>query len=60
MSEVKLSTLYKVTMTEYDHGVQRPMGTKFFTNEREAKSFCEEYADGDSGCYFRASYKRVA
>ena len=39
MSEVKLSSLYKVTMTEYERGWgQRPMGEKFFTTEEEAKS----------------------
>jgi hypothetical protein len=36
------------------------MGTKFFDNEAEAKRFCAEYACGDSGCYFRARYERVA
>jgi hypothetical protein len=60
MAEVKLSGLYKVTMTEYDDGAQRDMGTKFFDNEREAIQFCREYADGTSNCYYRARYERVA
>ena len=60
MAEVRISGLYKVTMTEYDDGAQRPMGTKFFDNEREAQRFCEEYASGTSDCYFRARYERVA
>jgi len=61
MSEVRVSHLYKVTMTEYESGWgQRPMGTKFFDNEAEAKRFCEEYASGTYDCYFRATYQRVA
>jgi len=53
--------LYKVTMTEYERGYgQRPMGEAFFTTEEEAKQFCREYASGDSECYFRAEYRRVA
>jgi hypothetical protein len=61
MAEVKIGTLYKVTMTEYERGYgQRPMGVKFFTTEAEAKKFCEEYAAGDSECFFRADYRKVA
>ena len=60
MAEVKLSVLYKVMMTEYEHGVQRDQGTKFFDNEREAREFCEEYACGDADYYWRASYEKVA
>jgi hypothetical protein len=60
MAEVRLSVLYKVTMTEYDNGAQHDMGTKFFDNEREAQQFCKEYASGTSDCYFRARYERVA
>jgi hypothetical protein len=58
--EVRLNGLYKVTMTEYDNGAQHHMGTKFFDNETEAKRFCEEYAEGSYGCYYRARYERVA
>ena len=60
MAEVRLSRLYKVTMTEYDNGAQHEMGTKFFDNEREARQFCEEYAGGTGDCYFRARYEQVA
>jgi hypothetical protein len=63
MSEVKLNSLWKVQMTEYERGWgQRDMGTKFFDNEAEAKAFCEEYNKdpGDPDCYFRASYSKVA
>ena len=61
MSEVKSpGPLYKVTMTEYERGYgQRPMGECFFDNEEEAKKFCEEYASGDSECYYRADYRKV-
>ena len=61
MAEVKLGTLYKVTMTEYEQGWgQRPMGEKFFDNEAEAKKFCEEYAGGSYECYYRAEYRRIS
>ena len=62
MSEVKLNgSLFKVTMTEYERGYgQRPMGVKFFDNETEAKKFCEEYFSGDSECFYRADYRKVA
>jgi hypothetical protein len=53
--------LYKVTMTEYERGWgQRDMGVTYFTTEEEAQKFCEEYASGDSECYYRASYQKVA
>jgi hypothetical protein len=53
--------LYKVTMTEYERGYgQRPMGETFFTTEEEARKFCQEYASGDSECYYRADYRKVA
>jgi hypothetical protein len=60
MSQVHVSSLYKVTMTEYDNGAQHDMGTKFFDNEAEARAFCQEYASGSPDCYFRAQYQRVA
>ena len=61
MAEIRPLGIYKVTMTEYESGWgQRPMGTKFFDNEAEAKRFCEEYASGTYDCYFRATYERVA
>lgn len=53
--------LYKVTCTEYERGYgQRDMGTYYFTTKEEAEQFCREYAGGDSECYFRASYEKVA
>ena len=59
MPEIKFDTCWKVEMTEYDEGVQRPMGTKYFDNEEEAKRFCQDYACGNSSCFYRASYQRV-
>ena len=60
MSEVKMNTLQKVTMTENERGDgQRDMGTKFFDNEQEAKEFCEKYFSGDSECFYRADYRKV-
>ena len=53
--------LFRVTMTEYERGYgQRSMGETYFTAEEEAKKFCEEYFSGDSECYYRAEYRRVA
>ncbi len=53
--------LYKVTCTEYERGYgQRPMGEYYFSTEEEAQHFCKEYASGDSECYYRAEYRRVA
>ena len=64
MAEVTLRTpLYKVTMTEYEHGWgQRPMGERYFDTERDAQAFCNEYNrdPGDLDCFFRASYTRIA
>ena len=63
MSEVRIGSLYKVTMTEYERGWgQRPMGEKFFTTEAEAKEFCYNYNNppGDPDNFFRARYEKVA
>jgi hypothetical protein len=44
MAEVRVSHLYKVTMTEYESGWgQRPMGTKFFDNEAEAREYVRAF-----------------
>ena len=59
--EVKVGSLYKVTMTEYERGYgQRDMGTRFFDCERDAIAFCKQYASGDSECFFRATYQKIA
>ncbi len=53
--------LYEVQCTEYERGYgQRDMGKEYFTTEQEAKEFCEQYASGDSECFFRASYRKIA
>jgi len=58
---VEVQSLYRVQCTEYERGYgQRDMGQYFFTTEQEAKEFCEKYASGDSECFFRASYEKVA
>jgi hypothetical protein len=58
---VEVGSLYRVQCTEYERGYgQRDMGQYFFTTEQEAKEFCEKYASGDSECFFRASYEKVA
>jgi hypothetical protein len=62
MAEVKLTGLYKVTVTEYDCGVQRvdPDDTRFFTTLEEAVAY-KDYWDGESPeCYWRASIETVA
>lgn len=63
MSEVKLNGLYKVTVTEYDCGVQRvdDRDTKFFTTEEEAKACKASWEKGGSAeCYWRAHVEKVA
>ena len=63
MAEVKLSGLYKVTVVEYDYGVQRtdPDDTKFFTTLEEAKAYQKHWETGGSpDCYWRATIETVA
>ena len=57
--EIKLENCWKVEMTEYDSGAQRPMGVKYFDNEQEAKNFCRNYASGSPDCYYRATYNKI-
>lgn len=61
MARVEMNgPLYRVECREYERGWgQRDMGTVYFTTEEEAKKYCEEYASGDSECFYRASYTRV-
>jgi hypothetical protein len=64
MAEVKLSGLYKVTVTEYERGWgQRvdPNDTKFFTTHEEAETYKAHWEKGGSPDYFfRANIERVA
>ena len=63
MAEVKLSGLYKVTVTEYERGWgQRvdPNDTKFFTTREEAEAYKKHWEEGGSPDYFwRASIEKV-
>lgn len=63
MTEVKLSGLYKVTVTEYDCGAQRfdPDNTRFFTTLEEAEKFkAHQETGGSPECYWRAQIEKVA
>lgn len=63
MTEVKLSGLYKVTVTEYDCGVQRvdPDDTRFFTTLAEAEKYkAHQETGGSPKCYWRAQIEKVA
>lgn len=64
MAEVKLKgALYKVTLTEYDAGAQRPWGEKFFDNKAEAEAYCRNYNMENKGIpewFVRADYHKVA
>jgi hypothetical protein len=61
MAEVKLGTLYRVTVTEYDCGVQRvdPNDTKIFTTLEEAEAYKAHWETGGSPeCYWRADIQK--
>jgi len=60
--EVKLSGVFKVTITEYDCGVQRfdPDDTKYFTTLEEAEKYKAHWeTGGNSECYWRAEITKV-
>jgi hypothetical protein len=63
MAEVKLSGLYKVTVTEYERGWgQRvdPNDTRFFTTLPEAEAYKAHWETGGSSeCYWRAEIQKV-
>lgn len=62
MAEVKLGTLYKVTVTEYDDGVQRvdDRDTKVFTTLSEAEAYKAHWSNGGSReCYWRAEIRKI-
>ena len=60
--EVKLNTLYKVTVVEYDMGVQRvdPEDTRYFTTLEEAQAYKARQDCGSPECYWRAHIEKVA
>ena len=62
MAEVKLGGLFRVTVTEYDSGVQRvdPNDTKFFTTYEEAVRYQNHWEEGGSrDCYWRADITKI-
>jgi hypothetical protein len=62
MAEVMLGTLYIVTVTEYDCGVQRvdPRDTKIFTTLEEAQAYKAQWEIGGSPeCYWRAEIQKI-
>ncbi len=63
MAEVKLSGLYKVSITEYERGWgQRvdPNDTKFFTTLEEAEKYAKHWEEGGNpDYYFRARIEKV-
>jgi hypothetical protein len=55
--------VYKVTLTEYDDGAQRPWGERYFDCESDAKEYCNKYNSSNPGIrewYVRADYTRIA
>jgi hypothetical protein len=64
MAEVKLSGLYKVTVTEYERGWgQRvdPSDTRFYTTLEEAQAYKAHWETGGSReCYWRAEIQKVS
>jgi hypothetical protein len=63
MAEVKLNGVYRVTVTEYDCGVQRvdDRDTRFYTTLEEAKAYKDRWETGDSReCYWRAEISKIA
>jgi len=63
MAEVKFTSLYKVTVTEYERGWgQRvdPNDTKLFTTIEEAKAYKARWEkDSTPDYYFRATIEQV-
>lgn len=63
MAEVKLGTLYRVVVTEYDNGVQRTdrADIKTFTTMEEANAYKAQWEQGGNHeCYWRAEITRLS
>ena len=63
MAEIKFTSLYKVTVTEFERGWgQRvdPNDTKLFTTLEEAKAYKAHWDGGSPECYWRAEIEKVA
>jgi hypothetical protein len=63
MAEVKLSGLYKVTVTEYERGWGQRVDlndTRFYTTLEEARAYKAHWeTGGDRECYWRAEIQKV-
>ena len=62
MAEAKFTNLYRVTVVEYECGVQRidPNDTKLFTTLEEAKAYKAHWETGGSReCYWRAEIDQI-
>ena len=57
----KVGNLYRVTVTEYDGGVQRvdPKDTKYFTTLEEAQDYKYRQDCGGPQCYWRAHIEKI-
>lgn len=62
MAEAKFTELYRVTVVEYEAGVQRidPNDTKLFTTLEEAKAYKAHWDGGSRECYWRAEIEQIA
>jgi hypothetical protein len=59
---VELGTLYQVTVTEYDCGVQRvdDRDTRVYTTLEEAEAYKAHWeTGGDRDCYWRAEIQQI-
>ena len=63
MAEVKMRTLYKVTVTEYEAGWGQRVDdndTKYFTTLEEAEKYKAHWETGGSyECFWRANIERI-
>jgi hypothetical protein len=63
MAEVKMGTLYKVTVTEYEAGWGQRVDdndTKYFTTLEEAEKYKAHWETGGSyECFWRANIERI-
>jgi hypothetical protein len=63
MAEVKMGTLYKVTVTEYEAGWGQRVDdndTKYFTTLEEAEKYKAHWETGGSyECFWRARIERI-
>lgn len=62
MAEVKMGTLWRVTVTEYEQGWgQRPCEdeTKFFTTKEEAEAYAKTCNTGTYELFWRATVTKI-